>query len=427
MIQSIADYLFGAGDDIMLSHRARQLQERQQNRMDVDSEEDESVEDGCALFGNNNSDDGNDFVGEDESETEEDSTSSSRTSIVQCRTRARSMESALGHLSLQEGSTSSPPRTSIAQQTCSHSIGNVEEPMANPPEARSRSHEPSRDIASTSSPVSRNTRSRSQSQSRGRTRDNASSSTLATPVAARSKRSNSRSRQEITSPSLSPIEKDSKRVQEGNDTTLDTVDLTDVCDDTVHYEEEEEEVSSSTSPSGAMIYNPSDKYDSVCPRSLKATLECLGVVTIEELRLKYPRLYHVLITFDSKEIERARAADAQNAQGQSAAAAVEEEEDEASAEEENDYRVGNTIHVDKLDNLPQYRAVLGLHGKHAKAMDENPKTEGHEVFMETIRAYSDRFQGAKPNSNYTRKDVVKVSIYYIHSHLNIIFSHSLIH
>ena len=470
MFQLIADYIFGAGSLECHRDRQRRLQrESQQNKMDVDSDEDESVEDGSALF-DNTSDNGNDFVGRDESDTEEDSecgnltesneSSSSRTSNVQRRTRARSMECALGQLSLQEGSTSSPPRTSIALRTRSRSVGNGEESMASPRETRSLSRGCTRDIASTSSPVSWNTRSRSRSRgrtenkggssastsspvsrntrsrsrSRGPTRDNASSSTLATPVAARSKRSNSRSRQKISSPLLSPIpiEKESKRVQEGGDTTLDTVDLTDVCDDTVHYEEEEEEeVSSPTSPSDAMIYDPSDKYDSVCPDSLEAILESLDV-TIEELRLKYPLLYHVLTTFDSKEIgpaiEQARDANAQNAQGLSDAAAVEEEEDEASVdEEENDFRVGNVVHVDEFDNLPQDRAVLGLSSHHSKAMDENPETEGHAVFMETIKAYSERFQGAKPNSNYTRNDVVEVSIYYIHSQFDSNLTALLIH
>ena len=213
---------------------------------------------------------------------------------------------------------------------------------------------------------------------------------------------------------LSPIEKESKRVQEGGDTTLDTVDLTDVCDDTVHYEEEEEEeVSSPTSPSDAMIYDPSDKYDSVCPDSLEAILERLGV-TKEEL-LKYPHLYRALTKFDADEIGpaietalSANAQNAQNAQGLSDSAAVEDEEDRSSVDEENDYREGNTIHLDDLENLPQECAVLGLHAHHSKAMDENP-TEGHASFMQLLSECSERFQRAKPNSNCTRYDVVRVS------------------
>ena len=440
----------------MLSHRERRQRRLQQNRMDVDSEEDESVEDGSALF-DNNGDNGNDFVGEDESDTEEDNesssssiasgnltesneSSSSRTSIVQRRTRARSMESALRQLSLQESSTS---RT--------RSVGNGEEPMASPREARSlsrgrtenrdssvsssspvyrntrsrslsRGRTENRDSnASSSSPVYRNTRSRSLSRGRTENRDsNASSSTLSTP-AARRKRSNSRSRQQITSPLLSPIEKESKRVQEGGDTTLDTVDLTDVCDDTVHYEEEEEEeVSSPTSPSDAMIYDPSDKYDSVCPDSLEAILERLGV-TKEEL-LKYPHLYRALTKFDANEIgpaiEKALSANAQNAQGLSNVAVEEEEEEEDVNEKENDYSPGSIVrisHVDELVNLPQDCAVLGLHSRLSEAMDENPKTEGHAFFMELLSECSDRFQGAKPNSNYTRNDVVRVSTAFIHN------------
>ena len=487
----IADYLFGAGSLECHRDRRRRLQrERQQNRMDVDSEEDESVEDGSALF-DNTSDNGNDFVGGDESDTEEDSesssssiasgnlaesneSSSSRISIVQRRTRARSMESALGQLSLQEDCTS------IAQRT--RSCSNGEEPMAFPCETRSRSRGPTRDSASTSTPIAQRTR---RSLSRGRTENRDSSNSSSTPIAQRTRRSLSRGRtendeggssvssstpfaqrtrrslsrgrtenrdnalsstpvaqrtrrslsrgrteneggsaststpvarrsQQITSPLLSPIpiEKDSRRVQEEVDTTLDTVNLTDVSDETVQYEDEE--VSSSTSPSRAMVLEPSHKYDSIRPRSLKAILESLDV-TIEELRLKYPLLYHVLTTFDSKEIgpviEGARAANAQNAQGLSdAAAAVDEEEDEASVdEEENDYSPGSTINGEKLDNLPQDCAVLGLQSHLSKAMDENPKTEGHAFFLELIAENYERFQLAKPNTNCTRGDVVQVS------------------
>mmetsp|Transcript_26383 Transcript_26383/g.42880 ORF Transcript_26383/g.42880 Transcript_26383/m.42880 type:complete len:1350 (+) Transcript_26383:183-4232(+) len=370
---AVKQYRFGEGELVMESARARRRRLGQ-----------ERDEDGSVQYDNNGDDNVNDMMVEVEEEEDESDTTAP----------IEDVEDALDQLSLQHET-----RTSIAQRTRSRSIGNGEEPMAPPREARSRSRGPTRDNASSSTPVAQRTR---RSLSRGRTENDegGTSASSSTPVARRS--------QQITSPLLSPIpiEKDSKRVQEEVDTTLDTVELTDVSDDTVQYDDED---SSSTSISGAMIFNPTCKYDGVCPRSLEAILESLDV-TKEELQ-KYPLLYDVLTTFHTEEIEpakeRERAANAQNAQGLSdAAAAVDEEEDEASDEEENVWTAGSTIHLDDLENLPQDCAVLGLHRHHSTAMDENPKTEGHAYLVQLIQEYSEQFQSVKHDPNNTRNDVV---------------------
>ncbi|KAK1734277.1 hypothetical protein QTG54_015044 [Skeletonema marinoi] len=133
----VSRYFFGVGQEIMLSHRARQRQ-RQQSSMDEDSEEDGSEEDGSALFDDN----GNDMMAEEEeeeSDTEEEEEESDTTA-------SNHMESALNRMALLQVNNDGD-RSSSPVRTRSRSRGRTEK------------YEGGSALSSTNTPIARRTRS----------------------------------------------------------------------------------------------------------------------------------------------------------------------------------------------------------------------------------------------------------------------------